>query len=142
MLFRSPASVLGVPLNQVIRVQEDASFASPSGKLQCRLGHDAAYCEGVSLAAAPDRSYCHAPTGAVSGVRIDGKAGWNCTGQATIFPTTDQAWWQDRDFPTVDILTSTYLYDILDRYADLAQLAERIHGKDEVAGLIPAISIL
>lgn len=98
----APASVLGVPLNQVIRVQEDASFASPSGKLQCRLGHDAAYCEGVSLAAAPDRSYCHAPTGAVSGVRIDGKAGWNCTGQATIFPTTDQAWWQGRGFPTVD----------------------------------------
>ena len=25
--------------------------------------------------------------------------------------------------------------------ADLAQLAERIHGKDEVAGSIPAISI-
>ncbi len=26
--------------------------------------------------------------------------------------------------------------------ADLAQLAERIHGKDEVAGSIPAISMM
>lgn len=39
------------------------------------------------------------------------------------------------------VLTSTYLHGIVDRYADLAQLAERIHGKDEVAGSIPAISI-
>ena len=36
------------------------------------------------------------------------------------------------------VLTSTYLHGIVDRYADLAQLAERIHGKDEVAGSIPA----
>ena len=40
------------------------------------------------------------------------------------------------------VLTSTYLHGIVDRYADLAQLAERIHGKDEVAGSIPAISII
>ena len=39
------------------------------------------------------------------------------------------------------VLTSTYLHNIVDRYADLAQLAERIHDKDEVAGSIPAISI-
>ena len=39
------------------------------------------------------------------------------------------------------VLTSTYLHGIVDRYADLAQLAERIHGKDEVAGSIPAISM-
>ena len=39
------------------------------------------------------------------------------------------------------VLTSTYLHGIVDRYADLAQLAERIHGKDEVAGSIPATSI-
>ena len=40
------------------------------------------------------------------------------------------------------VLTSTYLHGIVDRYADLAQLAERIHGKDEVAGSIPAISMI
>ena len=39
-------------------------------------------------------------------------------------------------------MTSTYLHGIVDRYADLAQLAERIHGKDEVAGSIPAISMI
>ena len=42
---------------------------------------------------------------------------------------------------SLQVLTSTYLHGIVDRYADLAQLAERIHGKDEVAGSIPAISI-
>ena len=43
---------------------------------------------------------------------------------------------------SLQVLTSTYLHGIVDRYADLAQLAERIHGKDEVAGSIPAISMI
>ena len=36
------------------------------------------------------------------------------------------------------VLTSTYLHGIVDRYADLAQLAERMTVNHDVAGSSPA----
>jgi len=99
-----PANVLGIPLAHVLRPKSgDASFVSPTGKLACALSARDAHCEGMSLTTAPGQAYCQAPVGGIDGPLVnDDGTGWHCASQQTVFPFSDQAWWQGHGFATAN----------------------------------------